>query len=96
MSKSKPEIIEAVGLTALRERGWTRKMVDTLIGEPDFIIQTPKDDKVKRTSFYRLARVEAAEQTEVLQGAAANLAKGTRRALAGADPNAVIGTPGRF
>jgi hypothetical protein len=48
---------------SLRDRGWTRKTVEALLGEPDLIIETPGGDKTIRKRFYKLERIEAAERT---------------------------------
>jgi hypothetical protein len=55
--------IRALPFASLRERGWTRKTVEALLGEPDLIVESPRGEKTTRIRFYKVERVEAAERT---------------------------------
>lgn len=53
-----------ISLSALRERGWTRGMVDKLLGVPDGTAPNPRFRRAAPVRLYSLERVEAAEATE--------------------------------
>lgn len=57
---SKPEMLT---LTALRERGWTASMIDTLLGEPDAVKKNPRYAKAAPMRLYHETRVMEMENS---------------------------------
>ena len=73
--------VQMVTRDALRKRGWTKKMFDTLLGPPDKEVDNPYRRAGPRCKLFCLARVQLIEQTCAFR--AANILAEKRRGAAG-------------
>lgn len=58
-----PKDPEFLGLSELKERGWSATMIENLLGEPDKRVKNPRYRKASPMRFYSTSRVDSVESS---------------------------------
>jgi len=74
---------ERIALSTLRERGWTPKLIERVLGAPDLEVENPHYTRAAPMKLYDLARVESAEKREDVKKVLAEKSLRSARAMNG-------------